>query len=411
MTFEEKLQEYAKVAIKIGVRLRKGQKLQITCPIECVEFGRVLAKQGYDAGASDVIMDFHDEVSNLIRYENAPDSAFETYPNYNVVKSNELLDEDVAYIAIAATNPELLKSVDIKRISTWNKVSSTAMTRRRNAFMKNENKWLVVTAPTKVIAKKIFPNATDDEAVQLQWEAIFKAVRVDNGDGVANWEQHIQNLKKYVNFLNDNKFKTLHYTTKDGSTDLTIELPEEHIWAGGGDTTTKDEYFCANLPTEEVYTMPHRNKVNGIVKNSKPFNYNGNLIDGFTLTFKDGKIIDFTAETGYDVLKEMLAMDDGASYLGEVALVPNDSPISNSNLTYFNTLFDENASCHLAFGKAYPTNLINGSSMTDKQLEEKGANMSLIHEDFMIGSPDLDILGTTYDGKEIQIFKNGNFTF
>lgn len=411
MNFEEKLREYARVAIKVGVRLRKGQKLQIRCPIECVELGRILAEEGYKAGASDVIMDFEDEISTLIRYSNAPDGAFEKYPNYNVVKSNELLDEDVAFIGISATNPELLKNINIKRISTWNKTVSTAMTRRRNALMKNENKWLVLTAPTKVIAQKIFPDVSPDEAIKKQWNAIFDAVRIDGNDAVKNWDEHIQSLKKYVNFLNEKKFKTLTYTTKDNSTNVVIELPQEHIWAGGGDTTTKGEYFCANLPTEEVYTMPLKTGVNGVVKNSKPFNYNGNLIDDFTLTFKDGKIVDFTAGVGYDILKEMLSIDEGARYLGEVALVPNDSPISNSNLTFFNTLFDENASCHLAFGKAYPTNLINGSSMTDIELESKGANMSLIHEDFMVGSSDLDILGTTHDGEEIQIFKDGNFTF
>ena len=239
------------------------------------------------------------------------------------------------------------------------------------------------------------------------WKAIFKTVRADQDDIIVAWQKHLSNLEARVEFLNKKQFKTLHYIA-DG-TDLTVELPDGHIWCGGGGSSQSDVYFVANIPTEEVFTLPHKTGVNGIVKNTMPLNYNGNLIDNFTLTFKDGKVVDFSAEQGYEILKGLLETDEGSLYLGEVALVPYDSPISNLGIIFYNTLFDENASCHLALGAAYPTCLEGGTSMNTEELNAAGVNDSTIHEDFMVGSKDLDIIGITKDGEEIQIFKDGNW--
>lgn len=250
----------------------------------------------------------------------------------------------------------------------------------------------------------------EEEAVKKLWEAILKTVRVDAEDPVAAWEEHKQNLKKSADFLNSNQFKYLHYKNAKG-TDLKIELPENHIWLGGSEYTPEGLEFIANMPTEEVFTLPKKTGIQGKVVSSKPLNYNGNVIDEFSLTFKDGKIIDFTAKQGQEILKGLIETDEGSYYLGEVALVPYNSPISNSNILYFNTLFDENASCHLAIGKAYPVCIKDGENMDKKQLEALGVNDSLVHVDFMIGTKDLEITGTTAAGKEIPVFKNGDFVF
>ncbi|MCW7999923.1 aminopeptidase [Clostridium sp. cpc1] len=257
---------------------------------------------------------------------------------------------------------------------------------------------------------KVFPNIPKKEALEKLWDAIFKTVRIDKEDPIEAWNEHLNNLDEKLEFLNEKKFKNLHYTSSNG-TDLIIELPKGHIWSGGGDYNTKDVFFVANMPTEEVFTLPKKTGINGIIVSTKPLNYSGNLIDNFKLTFKDGKVVDFEAEKGYETLKNLLDTDEGARYLGEVALVPYDSPISNSNILFYNTLFDENASCHLAFGMAYPTCIEGGSEMNEKEKEVHGVNSSLVHVDFMVGSKDLDIVGETDEGEKLQIFKDGNWAF
>ncbi len=408
--FKNKLEQYAKIAIEVGINLKEGQKLQINSPIECVELTRLLSKIAFEKGAKDVIINWVDEVSNLIRFENAPFDTFKEYPQYLVDKSNTLIDEGCAFLSISSNDPELLKDIDPIRVSTWTKTRSQATEYSRNKLMNNDTQWLVLSAPTKAIARKIFPDAkTDEEAINLHWESIFKAVRIDDNDAVENWNKHISVLKERMNFLNENKFKKIILVNSDKSTDLSIELPEKHYWVGGGDYTPENHYFVANMPTEEIFTMPLKTGVNGVVKSTKPLIYNGNTIDNFTLTFDNGKVIDYTAEVGYETLKSLITSDEGSCYLGELALVPDNSPISNSGITFYNTLFDENASCHLALGRAYPTNLVGGNKMSKEELELNGANSSFVHEDFMIGSNDLNIWGVNYNDEKIQIFKDGNF--
>lgn len=407
--FTETLKKYAKLAVEVGVNIQKNQTLVINAPIECAEFVRLIAEYAYDKGAKNVNVRWNDEKLSLIKYLKAPDETFKEFPQWEAKGLEELAKGGAAFLSIAASDPELFKDVDPARISEAMKTASNALKAYREYMMNSFVAWCVISVPTKGWAKKVFPEISENTAVEKLWENIFNIVRVDKDDPVEAWNAHLKNLNDKVEFLNSKKFKKLHYKSKE--TDLTIELPENHIWAGGGEYNRDKTYFVANMPTEEVFTLPLKTGVNGVVKSTKPLNYAGNLIDNFTLTFKDGKVVDFTAEKGYDTLKKLIETDEGSHYLGEVALVPYNSPISNSNIIFFNTLFDENASCHLALGAAYPSCLEGGSEMNEDALDKAGANTSLTHVDFMIGSKDLDIIGETPNGEKINVFKNGDWAF
>lgn len=406
--FNELLKKYADIAINIGVNIQKDQILYINAPIESNEFVRALSKSAYDAGARDVMVNWNDDELALIRFLNAPDKAFKEFPQWKADGLAELAKDNAAFISITGNDPDIFKDVDPEKMATDTKTKLKALQEYRKYTMASKVAWCVIAAPSKAWAKKVIGIDDSEKAIEKLWDKIFKIVRVDREDPVEAWKEHTTNLENRVKYLNKENFKKLHF--KSSITDLEVELPKGHIWAGGGEENDKDTYFVANIPTEEVFTMPHRTGVNGVVKNTKPFNYNGNLIDDFTLTFENGKVVDFKAEKGYDVLKKMLETDEGALHLGEVALVPHDSPISNLDTIFYNTLFDENASCHLALGKAYPTCIENGSDMETEELTEKGANDSLIHEDFMIGSADMNIIAEKQNGEKVQIFKDGNWS-
>ncbi|MSS42806.1 aminopeptidase [Anaerosalibacter bizertensis] len=408
--FEQMLEEYAQLAVKTGINIQKGQTLVINSPIECSDFVKLVAKYAYEEGAKEVHVEWHNEDLTRMKYDHAPIEVFENFPKWKADGFEQFAEDGAGFLSISASNPELLKGVDPKKVAANNKSSSKAMEKFREYTMNNHVSWCVISIPTSDWAMKVFPDIPKEEAVEKLWEAIFKTVRIDKEDPIEAWNEHLNNLDEKLEFLNEKEFKNLHYTSSNG-TDLIIELPKGHIWSGGGDYNTKDVFFVANMPTEEVFTLPKKTGINGTVVSTKPLNYSGNLIDNFKLTFKDGKVVDFEAEKGYETLKNLLDTDEGARYLGEVALVPYDSPISNSNILFYNTLFDENASCHLAFGMAYPTCIEGGSKMNEKEKEAHGVNSSLVHVDFMIGSKDLDIVGETDEGEKLQIFKDGNWAF
>lgn len=402
------LEKYARLIVKTGINLQKHQTLVVISPIECAAFTRMLAETAYQEGARDVVISWRDELFSKIRFLQAPEEVFDEFPEWQKEFFLSYVRQGAAFLSIAAADPELLKDVNPQRVAKVQKASNVALQEYRERLMSNKNVWSVVSIPTTSWAKKVFPQVSEAEAVEKLWEAICKTVRVDTEDPVAAWEQHKNNLKKSMQFLNTNAFKLLHFKNSLG-TDLKIELPEEHIWLGGSEYTPEGLEFIANMPTEEVFTLPKKTGVNGTVVSSKPLNYNGNLIENFSLTFKAGKIVEYKAEKGKEILKNLIETDEGSCYLGEVALVPYDSPISNSNILFFNTLFDENASCHLAIGKAYPVCVKNGENMSKEDLNVLGVNDSLVHVDFMIGTEDLEIIGLTAAGKEIPVFKNGNF--
>lgn len=403
----ETLKKYAELIVKTGINLQDKQQLLINTPIECANFARMIAEKAYEAGAINVILEYVDEELALLKYNKAPMESFEKEPTHVSLSRGELIKEKTAFISIAARDPELFKGVDPKKIATLTKTISRTLKDVSAAMMNNEVQWCVVSIPTKGWAKKVFPDVPVEEAEERLWDSIFSIVRADKECPVCAWDEHLNNLKSRKEYLNKKNFKYLYY--KSEGTDLVVELPQGHEWLGGEEYTKDGVKFVANMPTEEVFTLPKKDGVNGYVSSKKPLNYGGNVIDNFKFTFKDGKIVDFTAEKGEEILKGLLDTDEGARYLGEVALVAHNSPISNSNLIFFNTLFDENASCHFAFGKAYPTCLRGSDSMSEKELEEKGVNDSLTHVDFMIGSAELEIIGETAEGEKVQVFKNGNW--
>lgn len=406
--FEIKLKKYAELLVKTGINLKLNQILVIRSPIECADFTRMVTEIAYKEGAREVVVFWGDEKLDKIKYMMAPNEIFDEYPEWQKTFFVDYALQDAAFLSISASDPEIMKAVDTERMMRAQKAKGNALITYRERTMNNINTWCIASVPTVAWARKIFPDVSEEVAVDKLWEAIFMAVRVNEEDPVVAWEHHKAALKKNTDYLNQMNFKALKYKNSIG-TDLTIELPEHHIWFGGSDLTKEGHEFIANMPTEEIFTAPKRNGVNGRVVSSKPFNLDGNLIDEFELVFKDGRIVDFSAKVGYEILKNLITVDEGTHYLGEVALVPHDSPISNSNILFYNTLFDENASCHLAIGKAYPVCIKGGDKMSSETLIENGINDSMMHEDFMVGTKDLDIVGITQDDAEIPIFKEGNF--
>ncbi len=411
MAMEELLNKYARLVIRTGVNLQPDQQLVINAPIECADFARRIAREAYDAGAHDVTISWKDEEFAHLRYKMAGREVFQEFPEWRRLLYMDNAEQGAAFVSIHAEDPEIFKDIDPERLTMAQQAAGAALLEYRQRMMSNKNSWCVVSIPTTAWAKRVFPADGEEQATARLWQQIFKAVRITEGkDPVDAWQQHTEFLQRAADFMNAHQFRFLHYKNSIG-TDLTIELPVGHIWAGGAEYTEGKVRFVANMPTEEVYTLPKRDGVNGTVVASKPLNYNGNLIEGFQLTFVDGKVAAYRAEKGEELLKELLETDEGASYLGEVALVPYDSPISESGILFLNTLFDENASCHLAFGKAYPTCLQDGADMESVELLQHGVNDSLIHEDFMVGTRDLEIFGTTQQGEKIKVFEQGNFVF
>jgi len=403
------LEKYARLVVKTGINIQQGQTLVINSPIECAPFARTIAEMAYKAGARDVVMNWKDELSSKIRFMQAADEVFDEFPEWQKEFYLSYMRKGAAFVTIAASDPELLQDVNPDRVVRLQKVSSVALKEYRERLMSNKNAWNIVSIPTRAWAQKVFSDDPEEAAVEKLWTAILKTVRVDTDDPVAAWQQHSNALKQSMSWLNSQNFKVLHYKNSLG-TDLKVELPDDHIWIGGPEQTADGIEFIANMPTEEVFTLPKKTGVNGTVVSSKPLNYNGTLIDNFSFTFKDGRITDCKAGQGYDVLKKLVETDEGSHFLGEVALVPHNSPISNSSILFYNTLFDENASCHFAIGKAYPICIKGGADMNADQLEQAGVNDSIVHVDFMIGTADLEITGITGDGQTVTVFKNGNFS-
>lgn len=405
------MKDLARLAVRTGLNLQKGQTLVINAPIECAEFARRAAAEAYDAGARDAVISWNDERFSRLRFERAPEEVFAEFPEWRFRFYMDYAKEGAAFLTVSAKDPEIFRGIESGRLLTAQQTAGMALAEYRERLMKNRNTWCIISVPTENWAKKVFPELPAHEAVERLWQEILHAVRITGReDPVAAWERHLGFLAKAADFLNGHDFASLHYRNKLG-TDLTIELPEGHIWAGGAERSEKGIPFVANLPTEEVYTAPKRDGVNGVVTAVRPLVYQGNLIENFRVEFKDGRVVNYSAERGEEHLKALFATDDGANYLGEVALVPHDSPLSESGVLFYNTLFDENASCHLAFGKAYPTCLKGGDQMLSLELLQHGLNDSLTHEDFMIGSEDLSITGKKKDGSEVPVFVNGNFAF
>lgn len=405
--FEVMLEKYAELVVKVGVNVQPGQVLMVHSPLETAELTRLIVGKAYEAGAKYVLVDWDDEAVTRIRYEKAAEESFGYYPQWQADMLEGFAEEGGAILHIKVPDPELFRGIDSSKVSTAVKAAAVARKKYQNYTRNNKISWSLIKAPTRAWANKVFADLPEEHRVEAMWEAVFQMNRVGSDNPVAAWREHISHLKQSQDRMNAKRYKSLHYRAP--GTDLHVELPEGHLWRGGGGENANGVYFVANMPTEEIYTMPLRTGVNGTVSSTLPLNLNGRLVDGITFTFKDGKVTAYDAESGREHLTSLLDTDEGASYLGEVALVPHDSPISRMNRVFYNTGIDENASCHFALGSAYPVNIEGGTSLSSEELLKRGANVSLTHVDFMIGSAELDIDGELADGTVEPVFRKGNW--
>ena len=406
---EAKLKEYARLLIEVGLDLQKGQTLMLSSPVECADFALLCADAAYDVGCREVVPDFFDMRLTREKYLRAADEIFDEFPEWKRHFETDYAEAGAASLNVGGYDPEILSGVDPDRLTRADRASEKPLERARHLYMANIVPWCIASLPVPAWAKKVFPGCPEEEAMEKLWDAIFAAVRI-TGDGkaVERWKEHLAVMEARKNRLNALRFKSLHYTNSLG-TDLTVELPEGHLWAAGTSVTPKGQVFVANMPTEEIFTAPLKTGVNGVVYAALPLIDSGNIIDGFHFVVKDGRIVEYHAEKGEEFLRHAVEVDENASYFGEVALVPYDSVISNMGILFYETLFDENARCHLAFGDAYPECIEGGQDMSQEELQAHGLNHSIQHCDFMIGTADLSIIGTTHEGEEIPVFVNGNF--
>ncbi len=405
---EHQLDQYARLAVEIGLNLRAGQRLFILAPLETAPLVRRITEHAYKAGSPLVHVLYSDEQLDPIRYAHAPKDSFDEFPEWVAAAWSGAIEHGDALISVSASNPDLLEHADPQLVQHVTRVRQERLLEPRQALMRNQSNWLVVSVPIPGWARKVFPELSETEALEKLWTAIFKTVRADQPDPVDAWRTHLRTLDARRNWLNAHRFSALHL--RGGGTDLSVGLPEGHLWASGQSLAQNDILFCANLPTEEVFTMPHKDRVNGTVRSTKPFAHYGVTVEGIEVEFKDGKIIRASAQRGEETFTRLLDTDEGARRIGEIALVPHKNPVSDAGILFFNTLFDENAASHIALGRAYPFTLEGGPAMTEQELELAGANNSLIHEDWMIGSDQIDVDGIKPDGTIIPVMRAGEWT-
>ena len=406
--FKENLEKYAKLLVANGINVQPGHTVALSIDVEQAELAHLLVKEAYALGAAEVIVQWSDDIINRERFLHADMDRIEEVPAYKKAEMEYLLAKKASRLGVRSSDPGALNGVAPERLSAHAKATGVAFKPMQVATQSNKVSWTVAAAAGKEWAKKVFPDASsDEEAVDLLWDQIFKTCRVYEEDPVRAWKEHADRLDAKARLLNEAQFSALHYQAP--GTDLTLGLPKNHVWESAGAINAQGEGFLPNMPTEEVFTAPDSRRVDGYVSSTKPLSYAGTIISGMKFTFKDGKVVDFSAEQGEEALKNLLAIDEGAKHLGEVALVPDPSPISQSGLIFYNTLFDENASNHLAFGSAYAFNLQGGTEMSEEELAEAGLNRSQTHVDFMVGSDKMNIDGIKEDGTIVPVFRNGDW--
>ena len=403
------LEKYAEVIAKVGLNLQEGQRLFIAAGLNTAPLVREVTAKAYENGAPLVTVFWDDEELKKIRHQYAPRDSFEEFPEWVARGILENAERGDAYLSVTGLDPDLLAGFDPELIALELKTRAKHYKPALNLISNGGVQWTVVCPPTPKWAEKIFPDLSEEEAEEKLWGVMEKLCRLDYDDPVTAWQQHLSDLSKRHDYLNKMQFETLHF--RGPGTDLKVGMPKYHVWKGGSGKTQGGVDFTANLPTEEVFSVPHKDRVEGTVHSTKPLNYFGNLIEDFSLTFEKGRVVDFSAKKGEETLRKMLESDENAKQLGEVALVPYYSPISESGLIFFNTLYDENAACHLALGSAYRINIKDGVKMSDEELDAAGVNDSLIHVDFMIGSDKVDIDGITPDGSVIPLMRQGEWAF
>lgn len=404
------LKKYADLITRVGANVHCGDLVAINADINNAAFARLVQESAYEAGAKRVFMYWRDELSSKIKYTFESASDLADIPAWVADSRNYIAENHMAYISILSDDPDIFADVDPAKLISSSRSMRQACKKFYDASMINDIRWCLAAMPTPAWAKRVCPDLSEEEAVEALWQKIAKSMRLDTPDPVESWRKHLEEMAHHARALNSMDLVELHYTNSLG-TDLTMGLPKGYHFVSAGEVATDGYAFIANMPTEEVFSAPHRLKVDGKVVASMPLIHNGSIVEDFGMTFKDGKVVDFYAAKGYDILKGIIDTDEGAARLGEVALVPHNSPISNMNTLFYNTLFDENASCHLALGRAYGSCVAGGEAMSEEEKLAAGINCSAEHVDFMIGTPDLSIIGKDSSGREIPIFVNGNFVF
>lgn len=410
-TFEDKLKEYADLLVRVGVNVQQGQDLVLTSQVDQAPFARMCVEAAYAAGARLVDVAWSDDAVTRMTCLQAADETFDVIPEYRIRFNTDYAENNACFLRLISSDPENLKGVAPGRLERQHRAVGKYMKRYRELLMSSAVPWSIGALASPAWAKRVFPNMPEAEALAALWEKIFLAVRV-TGDGTAveKWHQHQENLQRRVKILNDYAFDRLHYYNALGS-DFTVGLCKGHIWCAGGEYSAKGQFFMPNMPTEEIFTAPDRARCEGVICAALPLSKDGNVIENIRFVVKDGQIVEASATANEELLRKSIAVDEGASRFGEVALVPYDSPISNSKTLFYNTLFDENAACHLAFGEAYPMTVAGALEMTREERVAHGLNDSITHVDFMVGTPDLAIDGFTADGQCVPVFREGNFVF
>ena len=405
---KELLQKYADFAVEIGVGLQPEQTLIITSSVETTEFARMCAAAAFRVGARDVVVKYGDDKLARIRFEHASEDALCDVKAHVVRSYLDYVESEggAAVLHILAENPEAFSGLDAAKVDKANTARRSALKEWRDYTMNDRVAWCIVAVPGEEWAAKIFPG--DADAVEKLWQAIFDVCRVTGGDPVGAWKAHVEKMTAYRDRLNELDLESVHMKSANG-TDLTVGLADDAVWEGARSHTPAGQGFIANIPTEEVFTAPHKDKVEGIVYATKPYVYHGDLIEGLWVRFEKGRVVEYGADKNEALLKMLLDTDEGSRSIGELALVPKSSPINQSGLLFYNTLFDENAACHIAFGDGYPGTVKGGTGMTPEELLAHGVNHSLIHEDVMVGAQDMRITGKTRDGREVAIFEDGDW--
>lgn len=403
------MQKYAKLIARKGINVKKGQEVIVSASLDQPEFVKMVVEECYRAGASKVTVEWSFQPITKLHYRYRSLKTLSTFEKWEIEKLEHKCETLPATIFIESDDPDGLKGIDQTKVSKASQAKYPII-KPYHDKMDNKYQWCIAAVPGEAWAKKVFPGERTSKAVEKLWNAILYTSRADGDDPVKAWEEHNADLKTRFEYLNSLGIESLHYTASNG-TDFTVGLIPDALFMGGSELTLDGSEFNPNIPSEEVFTSPMKGNAEGIVYATRPLSYRGELIENFSVRFEGGKAVEVHAEKGEDLLKQMISMDENAAYLGECALVPFDSPIRNSEITFYNTLFDENACCHLAFGRGFENCIKDFDKYTLEECRQKGINDSLIHVDFMIGSEDLNITAHTRGGKDVAIFKDGNWAF
>ncbi|RLL48490.1 aminopeptidase [Oceanobacillus piezotolerans] len=407
---EAQLKKYAELAVRAGVNLQKNQLLIIHSDIQNATFARLIQTVAYEAGASNVFIDWTDEQSTKEFYLNAADSVIDHFPDWQAARFKEWDNAGAAYIHIISENLDVFKEVSTERISRFQKASRTKLRDYYAKIRSHEVRWCLLAVPYAGWATKVFPNLSKEEALQSLWRLILKGSRADGKNLIKDWESHNRAFESRKKILNGSQFESLHFKNSRG-TDLLVGLPKNHLFIGGGVIDKNGIPFFPNIPTEEIFTAPHKNKVNGKLVGTKPLIYGGSVIDEFYLIFKDGQITEYYAAKGQEELQSLIETDEGSHYLGEIALVSKKSPLAQADTLFYNTLFDENTACHIGIGNASPSNIQNGIGQSEEELKAAGLNTSLLLVNVTFGTEDMKVVGIKEGGTEVLLIKDGDFQF